>query len=145
MRLRIPLFCMLLASPVAAQQSGITPLHRDLAARTFDAACASCHYRGADKLPFGTRGPPAESGPDELAQYILFGKSPEDDEGGMPAFGPVLTDADVVRLVTWLRSTSKPDAPWPDVPASVAQMRAFGTREELSHDQIHPEWPIRHC
>lgn len=130
MRLRITLFCALLAAPVAAQQSDITPLHPDLAARTFDAACASCHYRGADKLPFGTRGPPAARSPDELAQYILFGKAPEYDEAGMPAFGPVLSDADVARLVTWLRATSKPDAPWPDVPASVARMRATGTRED---------------
>ena len=132
MRLRITLFCALLAAPAPAiaQQPDITPLHPDLAARTFDAACASCHYRGADKLPFGTRGPPAERSPDELAQYILFGKAPEYDEAGMPAFGTVLTDADVTRLVTWLRAASKPDAPWPDVPASVARMRASGTRED---------------
>lgn len=96
----------------------------------FDAACASCHYRGAGKAPFGSRGPMADDSPDELAQYILFGKAPEDDEGGMPAFGPVLTDADVVRMVTWLRATSKPEAPWTDVPASVARMRATGERED---------------
>lgn len=64
MRLRITLFCGLLAAPVAAQQSDITPLHPDLAARTLDAACTSCHYRGAGKLPFGTRGPPPERSPD---------------------------------------------------------------------------------
>lgn len=117
-------------APVAAQQADLTPLHPDLAARMFDAACASCHYRGADKSPFGSRGPLADGSPDELAQYILFGKAPEDDEGGMPAFGPVLTDADVTRLVIWLRSTSKPDDPWTDVPASVTRMRANGERED---------------
>lgn len=130
MRLCIPFVCVLLAAPAAAQQTEITPLRHDLAARTFDAACASCHYRGAGKTPFGTRGPPSESSPDELAQFILFGKAPDYDEAGMPAFGAALTDADVARLVTWLRSTAKPDAPWPDVTASVERMRATGERED---------------
>jgi len=121
---------LLLLCPVAAGARDLTPLRHDLAARTFDAACASCHYRGADRTPFGTRGPLADSSPDELAQYILFGAAPEDDEGGMPAFGPVLTDADVTRMVIWLRGTSKPKAPWPNVAASVARMRATGRRED---------------
>ena len=119
-----------LAGSAAAQQPDITPLRHDLAERTFEAACSACHYRGAGKTPFGSRGPLADGSPDELTQYILFGKAPEDDEGGMPAFGPVLKDADVARLVIWLRSTSKPGAAWPDVPASVARMRVSGERED---------------
>jgi mono/diheme cytochrome c family protein len=125
------LFCAALLCCLAkAAAADITPLRHDLPQRTFEAACSACHYRGAGKTPFGTRGPPSESSPDELTQYILFGKAPEDDEGGMPAFGPVLTDADVARLVTWLRSTAKPDAPWADVTASVTRMRATGGRED---------------
>ena len=133
MHLGIPLLFGILAAtagPIAAEQAEITPLRHDLGQRTFDAACSACHYRGAGKTPFGTRGAPADSSPDELLQYILFGKAPEDDEGGMPAFAPVLTDADVARMVVWLRSTSKPDAPWPDVTASVTKMRTLGRREE---------------
>jgi nicotinate dehydrogenase subunit B len=133
MRLGIPLLLGIFAAtaaPVAAEQAEITPLRQDLGQRTFDAACSACHYRGEGKAPFGTRGPPADGSPDELAQYILFGKAPEDDEGGMPAFGPVLSDADVARLVVWLRSTSKPDAPWQDVVASVTKMRTLSRREE---------------
>lgn len=133
MRLTIPLLLGVLAAaaaPATAEQAEITPLRHDLGQRTFDAACSACHYRGEGKTPFGTRGPPADGSPDELTQYILFGKAPEDDEGGMPAFGPVLTDADVARLVVWLRSTSKPDAPWSDVTASVTKMRTLGRREE---------------
>lgn len=130
MRLRIPLFCALVAAPAAAQQTDITPLRHDLAARTFGATCSSCHYRGAGKTPFGGRGPLADGSPDELAQTILFGKTAENGEAGMPAFGPSFTDADVVRLTDWLRSTAKPDAPWSDVPASVARMRATGARED---------------
>ncbi len=114
----------------AAQDSALTPLRHDLAQRTFQAACSSCHYRGAGRIPFGARGPTADASPDELALYILFGKAPEHDEAGMPAFGPSLTDADVIRLVVWLRSTAKPDAPWPDVPARVAAVRATGQRED---------------
>lgn len=118
------------ALPLCAQETPITPLPHDLAARTFAAACSACHYRGEGKLPFGTRGRVADSKPDELVQFILFGKAPEDDEGGMPAFGAALTDADVTRVVVWLRAASKPDAPWSDVPASVAQMRTTGARED---------------
>jgi mono/diheme cytochrome c family protein len=116
-----------LTAPAFAQE---TPLRHDLPARTFDAACRACHYRGAGKTPFGTRGAPADRSPDETVQFILYGQAPEDDEGGMPAFGAYLTDADVARLAVWLRSTSKPDAPWSDVEASIARMRVSGTREE---------------
>jgi mono/diheme cytochrome c family protein len=133
MRLTIPLLLGVMAAtagPVAAQQAEITPLRHDLGQRTFDAACSSCHYRGAGKTPFGTRGPNSDGSPDELAQYILFGKAPEIGEGGMPAFAPVLTDTDVARLTVWLRASSKPDAPWPDVTASVTKMRTLGRREE---------------
>jgi nicotinate dehydrogenase subunit B len=119
-----------LAGPVLAQDGALTPLRHDLGQRSFDAACSACHYRGAGKAPFGSRGPLADSSPDELTQYILFGKAPEYDEAGMPAFGSALTDADVTRLVDWLRSTAKPDAPWADVAASVATMRATGQRED---------------
>lgn len=103
---------MLGLSPAMAQDTApITPLHPDLAVRTFEAACSACHYRGAGKTPFGARGPLADESPDELAQYILFGKAPEYGEGQMPGFASALTDADVIRLVIWLRETSKPDAP----------------------------------
>lgn len=119
-----------LSGPAVAQDGTLSPRRHDLGQRTFDAACSSCHYRGVGKTPFGSRGPLADGSPDELAQYILFGKAPEVGEDGMPAFGPVLTDADVTRMVVWLRSTAKPDAPWADVPASVAAMRATGLRED---------------
>lgn len=121
---------LLLLAPVAAGAQDLVPLRHDLAARVFDAACASCHYRGADRTPFGSRGPLADGSPDELAQYILFGAESDDGEGGMPAFAPVLTDADVTRLVIWLRGTSKPKAPWPNVATSVARMRATGRRDD---------------
>ncbi len=113
------------ALPVGAQG-----LPRDPGQQIFEAACASCHYRGAGKAAFGTRSPLADGNPDGLAQYILFGKATEGDEGGMPAFGPVLTDADIVRLANWLRSTARPDAPWSEVESRVAKMRATGTRED---------------
>jgi nicotinate dehydrogenase subunit B len=128
--LSVVAIALALAGPGFAQDAAITPLRQDLGQRSFDAACSACHYRGAGKTPFGSRGPLADSNPDELARYILFGKAPEYDEVGMPAFGPALTDTDVTRLVDWLRSTAKPDAPWADVAASVAAMRATGQRED---------------
>lgn len=128
----LPVFAIMtaLCGPAAAQDGTLTPLRPDLGQRTFDAACSSCHYRGAGKMPFGSRGPLAERSLDELAQNILFGKAPEYGEAGMPTFGASLTDADVTRILVWLRNTAKPDAPWADVPASVAAMRATGQRED---------------
>lgn len=123
-------FLAALGGPGAAQEPTITPLRHDLAERTFDAACSACHYRGGGRSPFGTRGPPGDDSPDEVVQYILFGKESEPDEGGMPGFGAVLSDEDVVRLATWMRSQSKPDAPWVDVAARVTAMRATGQRED---------------
>lgn len=114
----------------AAPDAAITPLHTDLAARTYEAACASCHYRGAGKAPFNSRSPLGDARPDDLAQFILFGKAPEDDEPAMPGFGTGLTDADVTRLVVWLRSTAQPTAPWADVELSVQRVRASGQRAD---------------
>lgn len=119
-----------LTGPAAAQGEADTPLRYDLAQRTFEAACSSCHYRGEDRTPFGTRGPLADSSPDEMVQFILFGKAPEFGEGQMPGFAMAMTDADVIRLVTWLRTTSRPDTPWTDLPDSVARLRATGQRED---------------
>jgi mono/diheme cytochrome c family protein len=113
-----------------AQDSGITPLHHDLAARNYQSACMACHYRGAGKASFDDENPALKRSPDELVQVILFGKAPEEGRGGMPAFGAGLTDADVTRLAVWLRETAKPGAPWTDVAASVARMRASGQRGE---------------
>ncbi len=134
MRSRIPLaFAVLCAlSGAALAQSaatpGITPLHPDLAARTFDAACSACHYRGAGKPAFEADSPLASSKPDALVQVILFGKGPDEGRAGMPAFGKVLTDADVTRLVVWLRTTAQPKSPWTKVAARVTGLRASGQR-----------------
>lgn len=124
--------CVLLAmiGPATAQDPFTTLQRADLGARSYDAACSACHYRGAGKTPFGNRGPVADDSPDGLVQFILFGKAPEDDEGGMPAFGAVLTNADVTRIAVWLRSVARPEMPWADVAASVTRMRTSGQRED---------------
>ncbi len=101
----------------------------DLGATIWGAACASCHYRGAEKLPFGTRGAPGDSSPDELLTLVLFGKAPEEGEGFMPSFAH-LTDADIARLAAYLRGLSKPDAPWADVTPRLAALRTSGQRED---------------
>lgn len=120
----------LCATPALAE----SPLPGDLGATIWGAACASCHYRGAGKPPFGTRGAPADSSPDELLTLVLFGKAPEEGEGFMPGFAH-LTDADIARLAAWLRAQSKPDhskpdAPWDEVPACLADLRTSGQRED---------------
>lgn len=133
MRHRILLAVGLLLVPgrvAAAQDAAPAPLRDDPGQRSFGAACSSCPYHGAGKIPFGTRGPTADESPEELAQVMLVGKARELDGAGMPAFGPSLTDPDVTRPVVRLRSTAKPDAPQSDVADSVAVMRANSQRKD---------------
>jgi mono/diheme cytochrome c family protein len=112
------------------QARDFAPPHHDLAGRTYDAACAACHYRGAGKDPYDSRSPLETDTSDDLVNIILFGKTPEIGEAGMPAFGPGFTDADIARLAAWLRTTARPDAPWPDIAETVARLRISGRRED---------------
>src|SRR5262249_60031646 len=106
------------------------------AARLYTAACASCHYNGADK-PNALRPELALTSavnlddPTNLIQVVLFGISARDGAPGvvMPAFGSGFTDADVARLAAYLRATRTDKAPWPDLERKVAQMRATASSQ----------------
>ena len=114
----------------SADATGNSPVRYDLAQRTFESACNSCHYRGADRAPFGRRSPLGANNPDEAAQFVLFGKAPEPGESGMPAFGSGFGDEEVSGLLVWMRSSAVPGKPWTDVAASVSRMRSTGARED---------------
>jgi len=102
----------------------------DTDARLYTAACASCHYNSGS-LPLAARPDLALnsaahlSDPSNLIQVILRGISA--DEGMpdvvMPAFGGALSDADVARIVAYLRRTRTSLPPWPDLPAKIAAIR----------------------
>nr|WP_245585201.1 cytochrome c [Solimonas flava] len=103
----------------------------DAGAPLYAAACASCHYNGADGVnplrPELALGSAVHlDDPTNLIQVILFGIDALDGAPGvvMPAFGRALSDADVARLAAYLRATRTDRAPWPDLDKKVAQVRA---------------------
>lgn len=105
----------------------------DAAAQLYTAACASCHYNGADGVnplrPELALGSAVHlDDPTNLIQVILFGIDALDGAPGvvMPAFGRGLSDADVARLAAYLRATRSDRPPWPDLDKKVAQVRATG-------------------
>jgi mono/diheme cytochrome c family protein len=102
----------------------------DADARLYTVACASCHYN-RDNAPLATRPDLALNSavhlrdPSNLIQVILRGISAEEGMPGvvMPAFGGALSDADVARIVAYLRRTRTSLPPWPDLPAKIAAIR----------------------
>jgi mono/diheme cytochrome c family protein len=92
-------------------------------------ACASCHE--------GSRGPPFEGidlalssalhapNPTNLANVVIDGipAAGEDRAPIMPGFGPVLTNRQVLDLLTWLRARYGAPQPWDDIPLAVQAAR----------------------
>ncbi|MFM9973948.1 MAG: c-type cytochrome [Beijerinckiaceae bacterium] len=104
-------------------------LRYDLSARLYVAACAACHYNGALRPDSGVRGPAGARNPDELLRAILFGKEEDDGEPGMPAYGAILSDAEIAALAGYLRGARSANAPWPALAERVAKVRRAGSTE----------------
>ena len=98
--------------------------------RLYTAACASCHYN-ARTTPLAARPDLALNSavhlpdPSNLIQVILRGISAEEGIPGvvMPAFGGALSDADVARIIAYLRRTRTSLPPWPDLVTKIAAIR----------------------
>ncbi|AMM24597.1 molybdopterin cofactor-binding domain-containing protein [Variovorax sp. PAMC 28711] len=102
--------------------------------RMFDSACAACHHDGAGPTLLGVNTPLALNGnltsdrPDNLLRTILDGirEPATKDIGFMPAFRESLDDAQVAELAGYMRARFAPQAaPWADLPAQVARVRAL--------------------
>jgi mono/diheme cytochrome c family protein len=113
---------MSLASAKAGEQF-------DPDARLYTAACASCHYN-AGSAPLAARPDLALNSavhladPSNLIQVILRGITAEEGmpDVVMPAFG-ALNDADVARIVAYLRRTRTSLPPWSDLATKIAAIR----------------------
>jgi mono/diheme cytochrome c family protein len=129
-----------LTRAAAANRMG-TGLTYDRAARLYAAACASCHYNGADSKG-GARVNPLRpelalnnalnlDDPTNLIQVMLHGIDARDGAPGvvMPAFGH-LKDGDIAQIAAWLRATRTGKAPWPDLDKTVAAVRAQAGKGE---------------
>jgi len=104
-------------------------------ARLYTAACASCHYN-ATNAPLAARPDLALNSaahlpdPSNLIQVILQGIGSEAGTPGvvMPAFGGALSDADIARIVAYLRRTRTSLPPWPDLAARIAEIRRHNSK-----------------
>jgi mono/diheme cytochrome c family protein len=99
-------------------------------ARLYTAACASCHYNSG-QMPLAAR-PELSlnsavnlSEPDNLIQIILGGINSKGGIPGvvMPAFGQAFSDADIARIVAYLRRTRTNLPPWSDLESKIAEIR----------------------
>ncbi|PZU11785.1 c-type cytochrome [Sphingomonas sp.] len=123
------------AKALAAGKTG-TGLTYDPAARLYAAACASCHYNGADTVnplrpELALNNALTLDDPTNLIQVVLHGIDAKDGAPGvvMPAFSR-FSDADVARIAAWLRATRTGKAPWPDLEKKVAAIRAQAEQGE---------------
>ncbi|WP_454683468.1 c-type cytochrome [Ancylobacter moscoviensis] len=105
---------------------------KDLGERLYATACAACHYNasqiveGRPELAINSSTRLAD--PTNLIHVILDGVDAKDGTGGvvMPAFRHALSDTDIAAIAAYLREKRANLAPWPDLPAQVARIRAEG-------------------
>ena len=99
----------------------------------FEGSCGACHHSGDGPALFGVRPSLAlnsnlhSTRPDNLIQIILNGvNEPASAKlGYMPGFGATFDDAQITRLVKYLRARFAPDKPeWHGVEKTVARLRA---------------------
>ena len=105
----------------------------DATGRLFESACGACHHDGDGPRLLGVNVPLAlatklhSDRPDNLLRVLFDGvREPAGPEVGfMPAFRDALDDRQVAELAAWMRRRYAPTrAPWPDLDASVARVRA---------------------
>jgi mono/diheme cytochrome c family protein len=102
----------------------------DADARLYAAACASCHYNSGG-APLTVRPDLALnsalslSDPANLIQVVLRGISADEGMPGvvMPGFASALSDADIARIVAYLRRTRTNLPAWPDLDKKIAAIR----------------------
>ncbi|NLD67912.1 MAG: molybdopterin-dependent oxidoreductase, partial [Limnobacter sp.] len=126
------------AAAVVGRARAQAPRLTGAAQRQFEAACGACHHDGDGPVQLGRNVPLALASklhsdrPDNLLRVILEGiREPATRElGFMPAFADSLDDAQITELAAWMRERYAPDkAPWPDLSATVARLRADVARQ----------------
>lgn len=127
-----------LADPAPSATPPDTPMPEDATQRLFVTACGACHHDGNGPRLLGRNIALALSTklhserPDNLLRVILDGvREPASDEiGFMPGFADHFDDAQLARLLAYLRRRFAPDKPpWPKLDAAVASARRGGQGE----------------
>jgi len=113
----------------ASAQSGQPGVDPD--AHLFENACAACHYNSATPPPairpdLALNTALLLPDPTNFIQVVLNGIGLQDGLQGvmMPGFASTMSDDEIARLAAYLRRTRTDLAPWPDLPAKVAAIRA---------------------
>ncbi len=115
------------AIPVAATAE-------DRGALVYASACASCHESGRPQpyggLSFHLSTAVNAPSPQNIVNVTLFGLPPADGEASsvMPAFAGVLSDADMVALLEYLRETFSDRPAWEGLEAMVRDTRSGAHR-----------------
>ena len=102
----------------------------DADARLYAAACGSCHYNSGS-APLTVRPDLALNSalslpdPANLIQVVLRGLSAEEGMPGvvMPSFAHAIGDADIARIIAYLRRTRTNLPAWPDLDKKIAAIR----------------------
>ncbi len=101
-------------------------------ARIFSGACMACHAQEKGAQMQGVRPSLAlnsnlySTSPDNAIRVVLSGiqHSAKDSLGYMPAFRYNLNDGQIAALLHYLRQNFANQAPWPNLPQRVAELRA---------------------
>jgi mono/diheme cytochrome c family protein len=118
---------------LAAEKSTTGP-QADPTVRLYVATCASCHYNGGGRIDplrpeIALNTALSLDDPTNLIRVVLFGISAHQGAPGlmMPGFGRRLGDADIARLLAYLRASRTSLPPWPNLETTVAAVRAAGS------------------
>lgn len=107
----------------------------DVDARLYVAACAACHYSSgpdptAQRPDLALNSALRLDQPTNLIQVVLHGVGAAEGDPTlmMPGFAGALSDADISRLIVYLRRTRTGLPPWADVEPQVAMIRKARTQ-----------------
>ncbi|WP_394198516.1 c-type cytochrome [Litoreibacter albidus] len=105
---------------------------RDLGARLYATACASCHYNtqqiAQGRPDLGINSSTNLDTPNNLIHVILDGVNGPEGMAGvvMPGFRTALTDTEVAAIAAYLRDARAGQPAWPELEATVADIRVNG-------------------
>lgn len=104
--------------------------------RLYATACAACHYNSKmiveGRPDLGINSATRLGDPANLIHVMLDGVSAKAGIPGvvMPGFRTAMNDAQIASIAAYLRASRTGAAPWPDLPGTVARIRAQGVAAE---------------
>ena len=118
-------------APRPRERADAAPMAQSEGALIYAGACAACHDQGrqagssGNALQLALSSAPSLPSSKNLLRITLEGVPPPEGDPGrmMPAFGPALTDAQVVALAAYIRTRFGRAPPWQDIDEELAKAR----------------------